>query len=433
MLQAKKVSKQDKTKQPRKDDSEDDSENNDDSDEIEEEKEAELGEETDDTPIDPRVLEKASRWMDIKSILNTFFKSTLHLITESKEPDLLAVVLKAMSKYMRFMTPFPRVAEAYLKTLTELWSAPLGDASPDYQVVRLNAFLRIRQLALTQPFPFNELCLKKTYLAYARRAKFGGTSASIMTNALPTLTFMGNCLVELYSLDHHSSYQHAFIYIRQLTLFLRTAMQKKTPEAFQQVYCWQYVHCLKLWVAVLSAACKQSHQGDHSGGGGDDQLMQSLVYPLTEIILGTIRMAPAPSRHIPLRFQCIRLLQQLAASSETYIPTAAVLMETLDLKELNMKSKKIKSKGGGDTTRGIQLPFLLKLSKDDPLRTAEEQEACMVEIFKLLNREIDLYRFSAGFPEFSMQIIQRLKKVSLSVVMFYVFSINNIRAVCLLT
>ena len=410
------ISKKDKKKVKKQVDSDSDSDDDNSSeDEETEDAEYEPEEDTDDTPIDPKVLEKASRWTDMKSILSTFFKSTLHLITESKEPDLLAVVLKAMSKYMRYMTPFPRIAEAFLKTLTELWSAPLGDASADYQVVRLNAFLRIRQLALTQPFPFNELCLKKTYLAYTRRAKFGGTSASIMTNALPTLTFMGNCLVELYSLDHHSSYQHAFIYIRQLALFLRTAMQKKTPEAFQQVYCWQFMHCLKLWVAILSAACKQSHEGDDSGGGGDDQLMQSLVYPLTEIILGTVRMTPAPSRHVPLRFHCIRLLQQLAASSEMYIPTSAILLETLDLKELNMKSKKIKSKGGGDTTRGIQLPFLLKLSKDDPLRTAEEQEACMVEIFKLLNREIDLYRYSAGFPEFSMQVMQRLKKVSVSV------------------
>ena len=88
-----------------------------------------------------------------------------------------------------------------------------------------------------------------------------------------------------------------------------------------------------------------------------------------------------------------------------------MLLEVLDFKELNMKPKKIKSKGGGATTRGVQLPFLIKLAKDDPLRTAEEQEACMAEVFKLLNREADLYRHSPGFPEYSMQITQRLKKV----------------------
>ena len=367
-------------------------------------------EDPDEKPLDPKVLERSPRWAEVKPLLNVFLRSTLHLISESKEPNLLAIVLKSLAKYVRYMTPFPRIADALLKTLTSLWSAPLGDASADYQVVRLNAFLRIRQLALTQPFPFIELCLKKTYLAYARRAKFGGDSASIMTNALPTLTFMGNCLVELYSLDHTSSYLHAFVYIRQLALLLRGYMQKKTKEAAQQVFCWQFVHCLKLWVAVLSTCCKQAREGMNEGKN-PDQLMRELVYPLTEIILGTVRLMPNPARLVPLRFQCIRLCQQLAASSEKFIPATSLLMPVLDLKELDMKPKKIKSKGSGSTTRGVQLPFLLKLSKDDPLRTAEEQEAVVAEFFQLLNRELELYRYSPGFPEFQFNINQKLKKV----------------------
>merc|ERR1711871_762885 len=182
------------------------------------------------------------------------------------------------------MTVYPRLAESMLKTLTGLLSAPI-DSSEDYQVVRLHAFLRIRQLAMTQPFPFIEECLKKLYLAYAQRAKFA-TSSSV-TSALPTLTFMGNCVVELYSLDYHSSYQHAFIYIRQLALHLKTAMQKKTSEAMGAVYCWQYLHCLKLWVAVLTEAC-QSTEG--SGANGEEQLLRSLLFPLSQVILGTVRL-----------------------------------------------------------------------------------------------------------------------------------------------
>ncbi|CAB9512540.1 Nucleolar complex protein 2 homolog [Seminavis robusta] len=361
----------------------------------------------DETPLDPKVLERSDKWVDVKPLLSVFLRSTLHLISESKEPDLLAIVLKSLDKYIRYMTPFPRIAEALLRTLTGLWSAPMGDASADYQVVRLNAFLRIRQLALTQPFPFIETCLKKTYLAYARRAKFGGDSASVMSNTLPTLTFMGNCLVELYSLDHSSSYQHAFVYIRQLALLLRAYMQKKTKEAAQQVFCWQFIHCLKLWVAVLSTCCKQAREGTNDGKNAD-HLMRELVYPLTEIIMGVVRLMPAPTRYVPLRFHCVRLCQQLAAASEKFIPTTSLLMPILDLKEISAKPKKVKSRGA--TTRGVQLPFLLRLPKDDPLRTAEEQEAVMAELFKLLNRELDLYQYSPGFPEFQFNVNQRLKK-----------------------
>jgi nucleolar complex protein 2 len=173
------------------------------------------------TPINPKNIEKSERWTQLRPIIQSFFRSTIHLLSEAKDPELLTFVLKSLSKSIRFLTPFPKLAELILKNLTLIWSAPL-DSSEDYQVVRLNAFFRIRQMALTQPFPFIEDILKKTYLAYAKRSKFA--TAAGVSSALPTLTFMGNCLVELYSLDYHSSYQHAFVYIRQLALFLRTAI-----------------------------------------------------------------------------------------------------------------------------------------------------------------------------------------------------------------
>ena len=94
---------------------------------------------------------------------------------------------------------------------------------------------------------------KESYLSYARRAKFD-TVASV-SGSLPTLTFMGNCVVELYLLDYASSYQHSFVYIHQLALHRRSALKKRTPKSFGTVYCWQYVHCLRLWSAVLVAAC----------------------------------------------------------------------------------------------------------------------------------------------------------------------------------
>jgi nucleolar complex protein 2 len=124
-------------------------------------------------------------------------------------------------------------------------------------------------------FSFNddiiEDCLKQIYLAYAR------TSKSILEATLPTLTFLGNSVMELYSLDMDSSYQHAFVYIRQLALHLRLELQKKTKEPFQVVYCWQYLNSCKAWFAILSA------------NPGKDELY-SLVYPLTEIIWGVAKL-----------------------------------------------------------------------------------------------------------------------------------------------
>ena len=105
----------------------------------------------------------------------------------------------------------------------------------------------------------------ESYLSYARRTKFG-TAASI-SGSLPTLTFMGNCVVNLYSLDYASSYQDAFVYACQLALQLRSALKKRTLKSFRTVYCWQYVHCLRLWSAVLEAACSTKDEELEEGAG----------------------------------------------------------------------------------------------------------------------------------------------------------------------
>jgi nucleolar complex protein 2 len=347
----------------------------------------------DNEPLAPNKLEKSERWTDLSPIIRAFFRSTLHVLNESKEPELLAELLKALSKYLRYLTPFPRISEFMLKTLEALWSAPSD--SEDYQHVRLHAFMRLRQLALVLPFPFIEDVLKKSYLGYSRRAKFGTASN------LPTLTFLGNCLVELYNLDYHSSYQHAFVYIRQLALLLRSAMQNKTTEAISQVYCWQFIHCAKLWVAVLSSAAEHD----------DGALMQSLIYPMVEILLGTVRFTPSPVRHFPLRLHCVRLLQQLAAASETFIPTTALLLDVFDWKEWTLPPKKSK-KATIMAKHGSPLHFMVKLGKVDPLRTHEQLEAGISELFVLLHREVELYKYSPGFPEFAIRITARLRQFS---------------------
>ena len=45
----------------------------------------------------------------------------------------------------------------------------------------------------------------------------------------PIIAFMQNSLVEIFSLDSHLTYQHGFVFIRQLAIHLRNAIvqQKK--------------------------------------------------------------------------------------------------------------------------------------------------------------------------------------------------------------
>jgi nucleolar complex protein 2 len=42
---------------------------------------------------------------------------------------------------------------------------------------------------------------------------------------------MMNCVVEMYGLDFTCSYQHMFVYLRQLAILLRTAYNNKTKAS----------------------------------------------------------------------------------------------------------------------------------------------------------------------------------------------------------
>ena len=101
----------------------------------------------------------------------------------------------------------------------------------------------------------------------------------------------------------------------------------------------------------------------------------------------------------------MRLLQQLAAAAEVFLPTTSILLDVFDLKELSQPPKKV------DKSNVQPLALTLRLRADNPLRTMEEMEMCVSEVFVLLNREADLYQYSPGFPEFSVRICQRLRKV----------------------
>ena len=64
------------------------------------------------------------------------------------------------------------------------------------------------------------------YLAFVANSKF----TSPRTH--PHITLMKNSLVEIFSLDHSTTYQHGFVYIRQLAIQLRTATTSHKKARF---------------------------------------------------------------------------------------------------------------------------------------------------------------------------------------------------------
>jgi nucleolar complex protein 2 len=181
---------------------------------------------------------KAAGWSSFRPVVKAFCTHLVHFIDQLSEPKLLSFVLQNLQAMHRFAAPFPKLTKKLLKKLLDLW----GSAS---ETVRILAFMNIRQMALDIPFPFIERCLKVRsttnyflrheksnsldffvlvqgiYLTFVRNAKF------MNAQSRPIITFMCNCVVELYGIDFVSSYQHAFVYIRQLAVHLNNAANTK--------------------------------------------------------------------------------------------------------------------------------------------------------------------------------------------------------------
>lgn len=90
---------------------------------------------------------------------------------------------------------------------------------------------------------------------------------------------MQRSLIEIYSCNLKLTYEHVFVYVRQLAIHLRNAMNLRKKESFQAVYNWQFVHSLILWSKLLASLVTSS---------GHESLKQ-LIYPLTQVIIGTIK------------------------------------------------------------------------------------------------------------------------------------------------
>ena len=103
---------------------------------------------------------------------------------------------------------------------------------------------------------------------------------------MPLVTFLSNCVVELYGLDMAAAYQHAFVYIRQLAITLRSALTRRNKEAYQAVYNWQFVHSIRVWARMLGTYCRRSRP---AGSPDSTSPLMPLVYPLIQIALGTAR------------------------------------------------------------------------------------------------------------------------------------------------
>lgn len=84
------------------------------------------------------------------------------------------------------------------------------------------SFLFLRDLCIRLGSDCLDECFKGIYKAYVLNCQF------INAMKLQHIQFLGNCVIELLGVDLPTAYQHAFVFIRQLSMILREALSTKT-------------------------------------------------------------------------------------------------------------------------------------------------------------------------------------------------------------
>ncbi|XP_011176120.1 nucleolar complex protein 2 homolog isoform X1 [Solenopsis invicta] len=271
---------------------------------------------------------KSRKFGKIRWLLKLYLSDLIKLLQSVASASILTVLLKHLRQMLPYTRSFSSLTKPLLRSLIKFWSM-------EEETVRVTAFLNILHIATSQESVLEKL-LKTMYVKYVQNTKF------VSPNTLPGINFMKHSLVEIYLLDHNISYNHAFLYIRQLAINLRNAITLKKKENFQAVYNWQYINSLCFWTDLITKSKEKS-------------MLRSLLYPLVQIIVGTIKVIPT-AQYYPLRFHCIEMLITISKETGTFIPILPFLLEILDSYDFNKKHKTV-------TMKPIPLICILRMSK----------------------------------------------------------------------
>ena len=297
------------------------------------------------------------------------------------------MTLTSLLALLPYILSFKKLIRDLARVIVEIWSD-----SAHGEATRISAFLVLRRLIVIGDPSIREVVLRATYQGLIK-----GSRTTTIHN-VGGINLMKNSALELWGLvDSNIAYTTGFTFIRQLAIHLRNSIKNNANDSYKTVYNWQYVHSLDFWSRVLSTHCEVLHEASQ----GRESPLRPLIYPLTQITLGAMRLIPTAA-YFPLRFQLIRSLLRLSQATNTFIPLAAPLYEVLTSAEMKKPPKP-------STIKSLEFDINIRAAKGY-LHTRVYQDGVGAQVAELLAEFFCIWSKSIAFPELALPVVVMLKR-----------------------
>ncbi|KAJ0865535.1 putative nucleolar complex protein [Helianthus annuus] len=318
-------------------------------------------------------LKNTSRWKKVQPMIKSYFRSTLFLLKQVTDSEILAFSITRLRASIVFFAAFPSLLNRLIQIIVPLWATGGGTLS-------VSSSLILQDLVSVCGSNHFDACFIKTYKAYISRCR------NIETVDTKHIEFLRDSFINLCSLDLEKSSNKALVSIQQLTNILKHARQQENKEAIKKIYSWQYVQCIDIWVLFISANVNECD-------------VQSLLYAMIQLINGVACLFPGP-KYFPLRIRCVQWLNKLSSSCGVFIPVASLILDMVEYKV---------NKEGGKSRKRVKLASDLKLPKFW-LKSQNFVEQCVNSAIELLVVHFFQWSYHISFPELAVIPLIRLKK-----------------------
>ncbi|XP_075495142.1 protein REBELOTE [Primulina tabacum] len=307
-------------------------------------------------------LKKASKWESLKPLIKSYLRSTLFLLDQVTDRDILAFALTRFRSSLIFFVAFPSLVQRLMKVTVQLWATCGGFLSTASLLIIRDAAAMFSSISFTT-------CLSKSMVAFISRSR-----VKEITD-IKHMRFLRDSIVDLCSLDVQKSSVRVAASISQLTKLMQWGLQTKTKEAVKRICSWEYVNCIDLWVRFISTYI---HDYD----------LQSSFFMTVQLIYALALMFPGP-RYFPLRLKCIEWLNCLSSSSGNFIPLASLVLDILEYKVVKENRK---------AQNNFNIASVLKLPKHY-LKSKHFQEECVRSAIEQLSLHFAQWSCHISFPD----------------------------------